>query len=303
MFYIVVTAPDRAREGRIAMKTLAKAALCAAYKLSGAARLQEGRARRAGRSFAVILLFHRVTDAIPEDGLTVSTTRFRRICRMLRRGFHVVPLAEVFRLARSGAPLPPRAAAVTFDDCYHDNLAAAHVLAEHGLPATFFVPAAWVGTRQTFPWDRHLVPLANLSWEDVRAMARLGFEIGSHTLTHPNLAALALEEARREMVESKRLIEEQVGRPVRWLAYPFGEREHFRDELLPVVAEAGYAGCLSGHGGFIQPGMDGLLLPREPVSYFRSLLNLELHLRGCLDWFYDLKRRSPTRAAGLVPAG
>jgi peptidoglycan/xylan/chitin deacetylase (PgdA/CDA1 family) len=275
------------------MKTLLKSGLCAVYKYTGIARLQETLAHRAGRGQAVILLFHRVTDAVPEDGLTVGTTRFRRICRMLRRTFRVVPLGEIFRLARSGAALPPRTAAVTFDDCYHDNLAAAHVLAEYSLPATFFIPAAYVGTNHTFPWDDHLPKMPNLDWDDVRSMADLGFEIGSHTLTHPNLAAIPFAQACQEIVESKKVIEDKVGRPVRWFAYPFGDRQHFHEDLLPVVAEAGYEGCLSAHGGFVQRGMTGLMLPREPVPVppFTSSLHLELHLRGALDWFYRLKKR------------
>jgi peptidoglycan/xylan/chitin deacetylase (PgdA/CDA1 family) len=284
------------------MKTLLKAALCAVYKGSGAARLQEAIARRTGRSCGTILLFHRVTDDIPEDGLTIGTARFRRICGLLRRGFRVVPLAEMFHVARAGGPVPPRAVAVTFDDCYRDNLAAAEVLAEHGLPATFFVPAAFVGAGHTFPWDRHLRRLAHLSWDDVRSLARQGFEIGSHTLTHANLAAVSWDEARRELVESKRVIEDQVGRRVRWLAYPFGGREHFRAELLPLVTEAGYEGCLSGFGGFVRRGHGSLLLPRQPAPGFRSLLNLELHLRGCLGWLYHLKGKREWSDQTAAPA-
>jgi peptidoglycan/xylan/chitin deacetylase (PgdA/CDA1 family) len=286
------------------MKALLKTALCAAYKYGGVARLHDGLDRLRGRADAVILLFHRVTDAIAEDGLTVSTARFRRICRMLRHSFRVVPLAEVFRLARAGGPLPQRTVAVTFDDCYKDNLDAARVLAEHGLPATFFVPAGFVGTEHTFPWDGHLPALPNLTWDEVRTMAGLGCEIGSHGLTHADFGTLPVEEARRDLVESRRLIEAQVGRRVRWFAYPFGEPENFRDELLPVVAEAGYEGCVSSHGGVVAPGMTGLMLPREPASYFKSVLNLELYLRGSLRWFYDLKRRlNPARAAAARRGG
>jgi peptidoglycan/xylan/chitin deacetylase (PgdA/CDA1 family) len=273
------------------MKSVLRTAVCAACKYSGGVRLGEALAGWAGRGHAVILLFHRVTDAIPEDGLTVSTARFRRICAMLRRTFRVVSLGEIFRLARLGEPLPPRTAAVTFDDCYYDNLAAGGVLAEQGLPATFFVPAGYVGTQQRFPWDSHLPPLRNLSWDDVRAMAGMGFEIGSHTLTHPDLASLPLAEAQHEIWDSRREIEKQLGRPVRWFAYPFGEREHFRDDLLPLVAEAGYEGCVSAYGGLVHRGMTGLMLPRVPVSPFDSILHLELHLRGGLDWLYRLRGR------------
>jgi peptidoglycan/xylan/chitin deacetylase (PgdA/CDA1 family) len=273
------------------MNTPVKTALCALCKYSGAAWVQEILARRAGRSFAAVLLFHRVSSAIPADNLTVGEGRFRRLCRLLARRFRVVSLAEVFRLARAGGPVPPRTVAITFDDCYRDNLFAARVLAEHGLPATFFVPTAFVGTDHVFDWDRGLGRLANLTWDDLREMLGLGFEIGSHTVTHADLGAIPAEQVRRELVESKKVIESRLGQRVRWLAYPFGGVHNFRPEWLPVAAEAGYEGCVSGHGGFVIPGADQPLLPRVPVPAFPTNLALELHLTGCFQWFYALKAR------------
>jgi hypothetical protein len=51
------------------------------------------------------------------------------------------------------------------------------------------------------------------------------------------------------------------------------------------------AGFFSGFGGFFYPWMKSQIIPRVPVPYFRSLLNLELYLTGCLDWVYALKRK------------
>jgi peptidoglycan/xylan/chitin deacetylase (PgdA/CDA1 family) len=272
------------------IKTAIKAALCGVFKHSGVLWAQESLARRRGRSFAVVLLFHRVTDDIPEDGLTVSTQRFGKICRMLRKSFRVVPVAEVVRIVRSGQTVPARTVAITFDDCYRDNLDAARVLAEHGLPASFFIPSAFVGTDHVFPWDRDLPRMPNLSWDDVHEMVRLGFDIGSHTVTHADLGAVSLEQARREAVESKRVLEHRLQKPVRWLAHPFGQRTNLRHDVVPLLQEAGYEACFSGYGGFIYPGCPDFVLPREAVPYFASLLNLELHLTGSLHWMYALKR-------------
>ncbi len=273
------------------MKTLAKNALCAFYKYSGLLRAREALVRR---PFLTVLLFHRVTDQIPEDGLTVGTRRFAAICRMLRRRFNVVPLAEIFRLRRAGEPFPRRTLAMTFDDCYRDNLLAARVLADYGLPACFFIPTAFVGTEHVFDWDRDLPRMANLRWDEVREMAALGHEIGSHTVTHPDMAQVSDDQARRELVESKRVLESQLGRPVRWFAYPFGGREQFPADRLPLVEEAGYEGCLSAYGGFLFADAGDPIVPREAVPYFSSVLNLELHLRGGLDWYYALRRRAGT---------
>jgi peptidoglycan/xylan/chitin deacetylase (PgdA/CDA1 family) len=273
--------------------TLARAGLCGVYKYTGAMRLHEAVARWAGQRFMTILLFHRVTDAIPEDGLTVSTARFRRICGMLASRFKVVPLGEVFRVLRAGEPMPRRTVAVTFDDCYRDNLAAARVLAEHGLPATFFVPTAYIGTDRVFDWDRGLPPMPHLRWDDLREMARLGFEIGSHTVTHANLGVVSPEQARHELVVSRGVLEAELGRPVRWFAYPFGGHHHLRAEYVPIIAEAGYDGAVSAHGGFVRPGIDDRVLPREAVPNFQSTLHLEAFLAGCLHWLYAVKGRNP----------
>jgi peptidoglycan/xylan/chitin deacetylase (PgdA/CDA1 family) len=272
---------------RLALKTV----LCGLYRYCGLFSAQEWLYHWRGRSSASILLFHRVTDDIPPDGLTVSCARFRSLCRLLTRRFRVVPLGEMFRLARGGAALPRRTVAITFDDCYRDNLAAARVLAEYGLPATFFVPTAFVGTDHQFPWDRSHKPLPNLTWNDLQEIHGLGFEIGSHTATHPDLGAVAAEQAEREFVESKEVLEQRLGGRVRWFAYPFGGVNNFRADWLPLLKRAGYEGCVSGYGGLIHRGMEASVLPRVPVPSFPSNLLLEIHLSDCLRGYYGLKRR------------
>ena len=271
-------------------KTILRAAACGAYRHSGALAVHETLARRRGRRALAILVFHRVTDVVPEGSLTVGTARFRRLCQLLARRFSVVPLGEIFRLLRTGEDMPPRTVAVTFDDCYYDNLAAARVLAEFRLPATFFVPTGYVGTDHVFPWDEGLPRMANLTWNDIREMANLGFEIGSHTVSHADLGAIDTERARQELSESREKLRRELGRPPRWFAYPFGGLGNLRPEFVPLIAEVGYEGAVSAYGGFVRPGCDDRVLPREAVPDFLSLAHLEVFLSGCLDWFYERKK-------------
>jgi len=278
-------------------RNLTKTFCSAVYKYSGAAWMYERLARSFGRQQLPILLFHRVNALIPEDGLTVSPERFRSICALLQASFQVVPLARVFEWMQEGKKLPERTVAITFDDCYQDNLHAAHILAEFGLPATFFIPTAFVGTDHAFSWDRHLPRMPNLNWTDIRAMVRLGHEVGSHTMTHPDMGLVTLKEAEREMVQSKETLQERLGKPCRLFAYPYGGRENWREEWTDLAVRAGYMGTVSAHGGFVRPGDNPHLLPREPMPYFHCMLNLELHLCGCLDWMYALKSR-----LGLIPS-
>lgn len=272
------------------MKSTWKKTLCHLYRGSGLLGLQELLGRSLGYCSASILLLHRVTDDIPPDGITISCARFRDLCRRLAERFHVVDLADIFHLARSGVVLPRRTVALTFDDCYYNNLAAARVLAEFGLPATFFLPTAYVGTDHVFAWDRGLKPMANLSWDDVDEMRRLGFSFGSHTVTHPDLGTTSLEQTYWELVESKAVLEDRLGSPVRYLAYPFGGINNFRAAWVPLLAEIGYEGCVSGYGGFVARGAIGAVLPRVPVPSFADNLQLELHLTGCFHWYYACKR-------------
>jgi peptidoglycan/xylan/chitin deacetylase (PgdA/CDA1 family) len=265
------------------------------YKYSGVMHAQECLSYWSGRRFTAILLFHRVTDEIPEDGLTVSTDWFRRFCEMMRDSFHVISMAEFHRLLKEGKTPPPRTVAITFDDCYRDNLFAARVLADHRLPATFFVPTRYIGTDYVFEWDKSLKRMPNLGWDDVKELLQMGHEIGSHTVSHADLGQVGPEAARSELGDSRKALEDRLQRPIRWFAYPFGGRNNFRPEYLPLVYEVGYDACFSGFGGFVSPRTAGSVLPRESMPEFRSLVKLELHLSGCLDWFYRLKR-----TAGMV---
>jgi len=273
-----------------------KSALATLYRCSGVAHAQEAIARVAAPPYLTVLVYHRVTDDIPPDGLTVGTQRFREMCQLLKHSFNVVPLAEIFRLTRSGEPFPRRTVAITFDDCYRDNLFAARVMAEYRLPGCFFIPTGPIGTDQVFPWDHDLKRMPNLHWQDIHEMAGLGHEIGSHTITHPNMAAIPAEQARRELFDSKKTLEDNLGRPVRWFAYPFGGLQHFRMDLLPLVYEAGYQGVVSAHGGFIYPHTPYPIVPRENPPTFRSLHHFELHLRGSLHWLRSLRQKTAASA-------
>jgi peptidoglycan/xylan/chitin deacetylase (PgdA/CDA1 family) len=274
------------------MRSLTKSTFCAVYKYSGLMGAQERLAYWSGQRFMSVVLFHRVTDEIPVDGLTVSTTWFRGFCKLMRDRFHVVRLGELCRIQAAGETPRLRTVAITFDDCYRDNLFAARVLAEHGLPATFFIPTKYVGTDHVFPWDVSLKRMANLNWDDIREMLSLGHAIESHTVSHPDLAAIDPAEVRNELADSKRTIEERLERPVRFLAYPFGGRNNFRPEYLPLAHSLGYEACFSAFGGFIEPSLRGQILPREAMPYFHSLEHLEMYLSRCFDWFYQLKRRA-----------
>ncbi len=276
---------------RRSLVDIARGAAFGAYRYSGAMALQEYLASRRGGSFAAVVLFHRVTDEIPPDGLTVSTRWFRDFCQLMRDRFHVISMSELQRCLTANEAMPRRSVVITFDDCYKDNLAAARVLAEHGLPATFFVPTQFVETDHVFDWDIGLTRLANLTWNDVREMVQLGHSIGSHSVSHPDLGIVPSKQARFELLESKRVLEDRLEMPIRWFAYPFGGASNFRSCYWPLAQELGYDLCFSAMRGFVKPEDGVRVLPRIAMPPFRSMSHLEMKLSGCLEWFYAMKRR------------
>ena len=176
------------------------------------------------RDTAVIVAFHRVLEtASPSDPLSIDTQMFERFCRFFARHFDVVSLPELARSVRTGGSLS-RQLAITFDDGYRDNFAhAAPVLSRLSLPATFFVVTQWIGT-EVVPWwdDAAGVRHPWMTWDEVRALARLGFDIGAHTRTHVDLGHVTGNEARNEILGARLELQAQIGGAVESFAYPYG---------------------------------------------------------------------------------
>ncbi|MFC1657053.1 polysaccharide deacetylase family protein [Candidatus Moduliflexota bacterium] len=136
----------------------------------------------------------------------------------------MVPLADLVANLTIYAEQPSNVAAITFDDGYA-NFAeyALPLLEKYDLHATVFVPSAKVGSYND--WDEgseDFVKMPLLGWEDLRALPKRTVEIGSHGMTHRRLDAIPDDEAKQEVYESRRDLEEGTGRPVTLFAYPHG---------------------------------------------------------------------------------
>jgi peptidoglycan/xylan/chitin deacetylase (PgdA/CDA1 family) len=175
-----------------------------------------------------VLVYHSISTP-PEPLLgeiDISPQRFAQQLRWLSRWRRVVPLVETLRAKTS------RLVAITFDDGYRDNLTVALPLLEKfQLPMTLFVTAGFV--------DRE----GYLSEEDLRELCRHPLiTIGAHGLWHQDFNRLELDDARFELIESRRLLEEITGRHVDLMAWPFGECNPVVERLS---AESGYRAAWS----------------------------------------------------------
>jgi len=79
-----------------------------------------------------------------------------------------------------------------------------------------------------------------MSWDQIREMSQNGFEFGGHTVTHPILSRIPIEQAQQEIIESKSYIEKELGQALLSFAYPNGTKNDFNPEIQSLVANAGY---------------------------------------------------------------
>lgn len=226
-----------------------------------------------------ILMYHQVSPSPCRAyaQYTVTAAAFARHMKVLRTlGYRTVTPDDLAEAFARGTPLPPRRVLITFDDGFSDALRhAVPVLTHNGFTAVFFGVAALVG--RTSEWTRRRgieMPLADRA--ALREIARAGFVIGSHALTHRPLAELPDSECRYELLESRRVLEDVLGQTVRHLAYPFGsagERER------QAAADGGYQTACSINRGVSRPGDDLLMLPRVPVRGGDTIADVVCRLR------------------------
>ncbi|MDN4174396.1 polysaccharide deacetylase family protein [Nocardioides sp. SOB77] len=189
-----------------------------------------------------IVGWHRV-DGRTSDGLSTGVDDFRRHLDVLEEwGARVLPLEEAAARLQAGT-LPDRAVALTFDDGYASVVDTAWpILRERGMATTLFVVSG-ILTGHRFAWDAHEPAhcltgrLRPATAEELVAAAEEGLDIGSHTVSHPWLPALDDDALERELVDSRVVLEELLGRPVRSLAYPTGGWE---PRVRAAADRAGY---------------------------------------------------------------
>ncbi|MDH3637401.1 MAG: polysaccharide deacetylase family protein [Gammaproteobacteria bacterium] len=193
-----------------------------------------------------ILMYHRIDNISPDQdlypGMTMSPIRFEAQMRFLvEHNFNCISLTEVLRCHRGEMPNPQRPIAITFDDGYRDNYENAWpVLKKYGFTATIFLVANQIG--KTNNWDRiggQSAP-ALMSIDNILEMKKSGVEFGSHTLTHASLTDLSDEEARRQISESRQVLEAHLDGPVPFFSYPY---DRLNGTIQKMVAESGYLGA------------------------------------------------------------
>ncbi|MFF8094479.1 polysaccharide deacetylase family protein [Streptomyces sp. NPDC016675] len=177
---------------------------------------------RAAAGHIPVFLYHAVMDDPPSwiAEFTVPPREFAaHLDAIVDSGRTPVTISVLADHLAGRAVLPARPVLLTFDDGFADLPGpTAEALAGRGLPAT-----AYLTTGAIAPGGRSLLPPAPMmALDTVTELERSGMEIGSHTVTHAQLDTLSAKGLARELRDSKAVLEDALGHPVRHLAYPHG---------------------------------------------------------------------------------
>ena len=220
---------------------------------------------RSGR--LVILYVHDVGEQAHD--LCIPTETFAAQVRTLAEdGWQVTTLSEAIGWWRR----PGRRVALCFDDGYEGVAdSALPVLDRYRFRATVFACTGWPGGAPGWAGVGEYVAAAQACGRAVRLLTldrlaelhRRGWEVRAHTVHHPDLRRLPPAAVRGEIAESRRVLEEATGAPVRSFAYPYGSADR---RVARLAAEEGMTTAVGTRLGHARFASHRLLLPRLHLS-------------------------------------
>lgn len=235
----------------------------------------------------LVLTYHAIDTRPSVTSVTPDDFR-RQMEELRRRRFTGISLAQAFAHRERTGGFPLNAVVLTFDDGYLSTFTEAlPVLADHSFTATVFLVSSLVGLpaaealARNPDFDRDL-----MDWRQATELQQTGFEIGSHTVSHPDLTRLEPAARERELANARSQLEQALQSPVESLAYPYGRLDpavrdaaarHYRRACTTRLARQGQA-------------TDPLRIDRIDMYYMRPAKRFRALLDGGLDNWLRARR-------------
>ncbi len=187
-----------------------------------------------------IILYHHINVPVTNIRFYVTHEHFDEQLKLLsEQGYTTISTQTLVAAITKGADLPARPIIITFDDGNIDTYTTAFpIMQRYGFTGVIYIVGSYVGAEQY------------MSADQIKEMAAAGWEVGSHSMTHADLALIDPEKARYEIVNSKKYLEKMLGVPVNTIAYPFGNSSvNINDYAYAAGYIAGMSlGNSSSHG-------------------------------------------------------
>jgi len=229
----------------------------------------EIRGAAARRMPVPILMYHVINKApagVPNAELWVDKDVFADEMRALHKaGYTAVTLQQVWDGWRHGGPLPKHPIVLSFDDGYLSHYTHAKpVLRKLGWPGVLYLEIKSIGP-------------GGLTEHQIRSLMNAGWEIDSHTITHPDLTALDDAALQHELGDSRRELRKRFGVKADFFAYPAGR---YDDRVEAATKAAGYKAAVTVDEGIARGRDDPFALKRVRVNASDTAVTLLAKLRG-----------------------
>ena len=220
-------------------------------------------ARAADDAGPTVLCYH-IVESPADPRMEIGREQFRQQMRYLAlTGYNVIPLKEAWEYATGvRASVPPRSVVITIDDGWRSTYTEVFPeMKKRHFPFTVFIYPNIVGK------TAHA-----LTWKQIKEMSDWGADIESHSFSHPFLtkrrhADLGDKEyaswLHHELQGSREAIARETGKPVEFLAYPYGDYDH---TLAATVARSGFLGALTCDYGRVKKGSDPMRMKRFVIE-------------------------------------
>jgi peptidoglycan/xylan/chitin deacetylase (PgdA/CDA1 family) len=239
------------------------------------------------REGIVVLMYHRVNDALQANELVVPVAKFREQMEYLASRCEVISIEKLLDDRRWAIDdrQKKQKVAITFDDGYRDNYTNAYpILKELGLPATIFLITGMIGTDKTRPRYKHMSSPDMLCWAKVMEMTQNGITFGAHTTNHPHLSELSYEEQKEETEKSITVLsgmleggsrKAEVGKEI--FCYPYGD---YNEDTFKIIQELGVKIAFTVKAGINDETTSPLELRRTVINGLDSLFDFKKRLAG-----------------------
>lgn len=240
-----------------------------------------------------ILVYHEVGNSQhgnQEDPmkLIVSQKLFFLHMKFLEdNNYQVISFSSFLDMLDSRVDFNPQTIVLSFDDGFKGVYSyAIPILVKYNYPAIFFLTTDFIDKKiESFHFCGCPYTLQPLSWDQVRQMSS-NFSFGSHSSSHQRLNNLKdnRKELNRELVGSKKRIEEIIGREVDSFAIPYGVKNSFNEEIVEAIKAAGYKAILLNRYGLNKLSENKFALRRTRIYSNDNLFRFKMKLLGAYDW-------------------
>lgn len=201
----------------------------------------------------VVLNYHKVDNM--NISLSVLPADFEKQMAYLKENdYHTITPDQLYDSMENQTELPENPVLITFDDGYKDNYTNAYpILKKYGFTATIFVITDFLDKQPNY-----------ITWDQAREMEENGMRIESHTVHHKSMTELSNDQLWQELTESKKAIDEKLGKDTRYIAYPTGT---YNLHIAQMVKDAGYKAAFTIKYGNVDKASNMYALERVPIFH------------------------------------